>query len=160
ERIYQFIWNNKRQGGSLYKNLRNASRKYRKRYGKEDDRGQIKDKVPIDERPEIVEDRSRIGDFESDLIIGKNHQGALLTIVDRRSGFVIIDKLEGKNARQVTKKTINALAPYKEWLHTITNDNGKEFSEHKQIASKLNCKVFFAHPYSSWERGTNENTNG
>ena len=159
ERIYQYIWEDKRNGGSLYKHLRTGQRKYKKRYGSKFSRGQIPDKVSIDQRPEIVNKKSRIGDFECDLIVGKNHKGALLTIVDRRSCFLIVENTKGKKADIVAKKLINALAPYKQWVKTITNDNGKEFSEHKKIADKLDCDVYFAHPYSSWERGLNENTN-
>lgn len=159
ERIYQFIWKDKANGGLLYKNLRNSSKKYKKRYGAKDSRGRIPDKTSIDERPEEVEKKERIGDFESDLIIGKNHQGALLSSVDRYSSFVLIEDVGGKRPAMVAKKSINALAPFKKWVRTITNDNGYEFREHKRIAEKLDCKVYFAHPYSSWERGLNEYTN-
>ncbi len=159
ERIYQFIWQDKAQGGELYKHLRTGQRKYRKRYGSRSSRGQIPDRVSIEERPEIVERNQRVGDFESDLIIGKGHQGALLTIVDRHSCFVLIEDVGGKSKQAVKRATINALAPFKEHVHTITNDNGKEFSEHRAIAEKLQCQVFFAHPYASWERGLSENTN-
>ena len=159
ERIYQFVWKDKAAGGLLYKNLRNSSKKYKKRYGSRDNRGRIPDKVSIEERPPVVDEKTRIGDFESDLIIGKNHQGALLTSVDRYSSFVLIEDVGGKKPAMVAKKSINALAPFKEWVRTITNDNGNEFREHKRIAKKLGCKVYFAHPYSSWERGLNEYTN-
>lgn len=159
ERIYQFIWQDKSNGGVLYTHLRTSQKKYKKRYGSKSSRGQIPDKVSIEQRPEIVDQKIRIGDFESDLIIGKDHKGALLTIVDRLSGFVLIEDVRSKNMKAVKKATINALAPFKEHLHTITNDNGKEFAMHKEIAKKLNCKVYFAHPYASWERGLSENTN-
>jgi len=93
-------------------------------------------------------------------MIGKNHKGALLTINDRVSGFVIIEKLNGKDANELAQKVIARLSPYKERIHTITSDNGKEFAEHKMISSELNVDFFFAKPYHSWERGANENTNG
>ena len=159
ERIYQFIWQDKTQGGELYKHLRTGQRKYRKRYGSRSSRGQIPDRVSIEERPRIVEERTRVGDFEADLIIGRGHQGAILTLVDRLSNLVLIEPLPGKQMEAVKKATINALAPYKPHLHTITNDNGKELAKHKDIAKKLNCDVYFAHPYASWERGPSENTN-
>lgn len=159
ERIYQFIWQDKTNGGKIYKHLRNSSKKYKKRYGSKDHRGQIPDRVSIEQRPKEVGDRERIGDFESDLIIGGNHKGALLTIVDRYSSFLLVEDVKGKKADMVAHKTINALAPYKQWVNTITNDNGKEFAGHKRIAKKLECGVYFAHPYSSWERGLNEYTN-
>ena len=159
ERIYQFIWEDKRLGGILYLSLRTGQKKYKKRYGSKSSRGQIPDKISIEKRPDIVDENIRIGDFESDLIIGKDHQGALLTIVDRFSSFLLVENVGGKKADIVTRMTIRALAPHKEWVKTITNDNGKEFAGHKTLAKKLNCQVFFAHPYASWERGLNEYTN-
>jgi IS30 family transposase len=159
ERIYQYIWEDKKQGGTLYLDLRTGQKKYKKRYGVKSSRGQIPNRVSIEKRPKIVEEKTRVGDFESDLIIGKNQKGVLLTIIDRYSSFVFIENVKNKEAANVTKMTVNALAPHKKWVHTITNDNGKEFAEHQKIAEKLACSVFFAHPYSSWERGLNEYTN-
>ncbi|MDC3260135.1 IS30 family transposase, partial [bacterium] len=149
----------KSEGGVLYTYLRTGQKKYKKRYGSKSSRGQIPNKVSIEQRPEEVELKQRVGDFESDLIIGKDHKGAFLTIIDRYSSFLLVEDVKGKKAENITKHTINALAPFKKWVHTITNDNGKEFAGHQTIASKLDCKVFFAHPYSSWERGLNEYTN-
>ena len=146
ERIYQFIWKDKANGGSLYKHLRTAHKKYKKRYGSKSSRGQIPDKVSIEQRPEIVDQKTRLGDFESDLIIGKAHKGALLTIVERYSGFLLIEDVKGKKKQAVKKATINALAPFKAHVHTITNDNGKEFAEHKTIAEKLNCCLLYTSP--------------
>lgn len=159
ERIYQYIWDDKRNGGNLYKHLRTGQKKYRKRYGSKSSRGQIPDKVSIEQRPDIVDNKERVGDFESDLIIGKNHKGAVLTIVDRHSSFLLMADVGSKEKQAVKKATINLLASYKAHTHTITNDNGKEFTEHKAIAEKLDCQVYFAHPYASWERGLNEYTN-
>lgn len=159
ERIYQFIWQDKANRGELHKDLRTGMKKYKKRYGSKSSRGQIPNKVSIEQRPKIVEENKRIGDLESDLIIGKDHKGALLTIVDRYSSFLWIADVKGKKKDAVKKATINILASHKQWIHTITNDNGKEFAEHQKIAEKLQCEVFFAHPYSSWERGLNEYTN-
>jgi len=159
ERIYQFIWAEKSNGGGLHKHLRTGSKKYRKRYAAKSSRGHIPGKVNISERPKIVDQRTRVGDFESDLIIGKGHKGALLTIVDRYSGMVLVENVGGKRKDAVKKATINALAPFRAHVHTITNDNGKEFAEHLAIAKKLDCQVFFANPYASWERGLSEYTN-
>jgi len=159
ERIYQFIWQDKANGGELYKHLRTGQKKYKKRYGSKSSRGQIPDKVSIEERPDIVDKKQRVGDFESDLIIGKNHKGAVLTIVDRHSSFLLMADVGSKEKQAVKKATINLLASYKTHTHTITNDNGKEFAAHKSIAKKLDCQVYFAHPYASWERGLNEYTN-
>jgi IS30 family transposase len=107
-----------------------------------------------------VEEKSRIGDFEIDTVIGKDHQGALVTIVDRMSKFTLIGKVESKEADGVTSMLIKLLRPYKDAVETITGDNGKEFAGHLKVSEGLNCDFYFAHPYSSWERGLNENTNG
>ena len=160
ETIYQYIWTNKKQGGVLYKHLRRHGRRYRKRGHLKDNRGIIKDRVSIDQRPPEVDEKQRFGDFEIDTIIGKNHNGAILTINDRKTSFVKIKKLTGKNAKELAEQTIKILMPIKHLIHTITGDNGKEFAEHKQIAEALNIDFYFAHPYHSWERGANENTNG
>lgn len=159
ERIYQFIWKDKANGGRLYQQLRHGSKKYRKRYGSYDKRGGIPNRVSIDERPPEVEAKQRIGDWEIDLIVGGGHKGAILTLVERKTAFTLMANTHGKRAKEVAKQIINTLAPYKKWVHTITNDNGKEFAEHKRVAEKLETDVFFAHPYASWERGLNEYTN-
>lgn len=160
ERLYQWIWPNKKQGGLLYMHLRRKGRKYRKRGNYKDTRGIIKDRVDISQRPAIVEAKTRFGDLEFDTVIGKNHKGALLTINDRATGLVWIRLLTSKEASPLTDKAIEALMPYKDLLHTATADNGKEFAFHKKIAESLEISVYFARPYHSWERGANENTNG
>ncbi len=160
ERLYQHIWQDKKQGGKLHLHLRRKGRKYRKRGAAKDTRGIIRDRVDISERPAIVEQKQRLGDLEIDTVIGQNHKGALLTINDRGSSIVWITKLSGKNAEELAQKTIETLTPYKELLHTITADNGKEFAEHKTISKGLGIDFYFAKPYHSWERGANENTNG
>jgi len=157
-RIYKHIALDKISGGSLYLYLRHR-RKYKKKYGRLDSRGKIPDKVPIEQRPDIVEEKSRIGDFEIDLIIGKGHKGAQLTIVDRMSSYTIIQTLASKKADQVQKAIVSALTPYKAIVKTITNDNGKEFALHKITAKQLNAQVYFCNPYASYERGLNEYTN-
>ena len=119
-----------------------------------------KDRVDIEQRPTIVEDKKRLGDLEIDTVIGQNHKGALLTINDRVSSMVWIAKLNGKNADELAQKTIEVLNPYKNLTNTITGDNGKEFAEHKIISTGLDVDFYFAKPYHSWERGANENTNG
>ena len=159
ERIYQYVWADKRQGGVLYQHLRHGHRR-RKKYGSKDKRGQIRNRVSIDERPAIVTQKTRLGDWEIDTVIGKNHQGALVTIVDRVSKYTLIKKVESKHAEVVTEATLTLLNPYREKTFTITADNGKEFAGHEHIAEHLETDVYFAHPYSSWERGLNENTNG
>jgi IS30 family transposase len=160
ERIYQHVWEDKRTGGTLYTHLRWSQKKRKKRYGKRDRRGQIKDRVSIDQRPEIVAKKERIGDWEIDTIIGKNHKGALVTAVERSTKFLCLHYVPHKSAALVSQALINMLLPYQSNVLTITADNGKEFAHHKQIAQALDADVYFAHPYHSWERGLNENTNG
>lgn len=160
ETIYKYLIQDRLEGGKLYMNLRHKSKGYQKRYGSNDRRGQIKDRVSIDERPRVVEEKMRIGDFEIDTVIGKNHKQALVTLVDRHSKFTLIQKVTHKRADMVSKATIDLLMPIAGWVHTITADNGKEFAHHQKIAKALKVDVYFAHPYSSWERGVNENTNG
>ncbi len=160
ETIYQHVWGDKRRGGDLHTHLRRKGRKYRKRGAKKDSRGVIRDRVSIDERPKVVDDKSRFGDLEIDLIMGENHRRALLTANDRASGISWIALLEGKDSKALADKAAEMLMPFKGLLHTVTSDNGKEFAEHKAIAKSLAVDYYFAHPYHSWERGANENMNG
>jgi len=140
--------------------LRIANKPYRKRYGKYDRRGQIANRVSIDERPKIVDEKSRIGDWEGDTIIGKSHKGALLTLVERKTLYTVIVPLKGKNAEQLKQAVIEVLTPMKERVLTVTFDNGKEFAEHEQMAKALEADIYFAHPYACLERSISENTNG
>jgi IS30 family transposase len=160
ERIYQHILNDRINGGSLFKHLRQSHKKRKKRYGSYSRRGQIKDRISIDERPSIVDSKKRIGDWEIDTIIGKNHKGALLSIVERKSKFTLIAKLQEKSAEMAANAAIDLLKPFANKVLTITADNGKEFADHKHINKSLKADVYFAHPYHSWERGLCENTNG
>jgi len=158
ERIYQFIRKDKKEGGMLYKNLRHKF-KHRKRplFGK---RVIIKDKVSIHQRPEIIDKKLRFGDWEIDLIVGSKNKDAILTIVERTTKFLIMFKLKkGKNAKNLSKQLIEELLPYKQWILSITSDNGSEFADFKMICNKLQTEFYFASPYSSWQRGLNENTN-
>lgn len=161
ETIYQYIWEDKKHGDKLlYKHLRRRGRRHKKRGALTNGRGFIKNRVDIDKRPTIVDKKVRFGDLEIDTVIGMNHKGALLTINDRVTGLVWIRLLSGKDASPLTKAAIDALEPFRDQIHTITADNGKEFSSHEEIARKLNIFVYFAKPYHSWERGANENSNG
>ncbi len=160
EQIYQYIWQNKRNGGDLYKHLRHHGKKYNKRKGKNSGRGLIPNRVDIDKRPKIVEEKSRIGDWEIDTVIGKDHVGAIVSMVDRCSKFTKIVLVKNKTALVVTHAIRTALYSFKDAVHTLTADNGKEFAMHEKIASSLKADVYFAKPYHSWERGLNEHTNG
>ena len=158
EWIYQYVYADKRAGGDLHEHLR-SQKPYRKRTGRNDRRGKIPYATSIEERPEIVEQRRRLGDWEVDLIVGKAHQGVVLTLTERKSRFTLLRKVVSKQAEMVTQAMIDLLN-WVEHRWTITADNGKEFSNHLQISRHLGVSIFFAHPYASWERGTNENTNG
>lgn len=161
ETLYQWIWKEKRKGNKeLAAHLRRQGRRYTKRGATNSSRGIIKDRVGIEQRPQIVNEKKRFGDFEIDTMIGRNHKGAIMTANDRCTHIVVIRKLEGKEAGPLADAAIDALSPYKQQLHTITADNGKEFAKHKEIAEGLDIRFYFARPYHSWERGANENTNG
>jgi IS30 family transposase len=131
-----------------------------KRYGSHDHRGQIQSGVSIDERPAMVDARKRIGDWEIDTIIGKKHKGALLTLVERKTQFTLIRKLEKKLADLVAEASFDLLNPCEEKVCTITADNAQEFAHHDSINEQLQTKVYFSHPYHAWERGLYENSNG
>lgn len=158
EWIYQYIYADKRAGGTLHKHLR-CQKKRRKRYGKYDRRGTIPARKSIEVRPETVDLRERLGDWESDTIIGKGHQGALVTLTERKSRFTLVRKVTQKSAELVAQAMIDLLS-WVQHLETITSDNGKEFAAHQMISKVLLIDFFFAHPYASWERGTSENANG
>ena len=152
--IYQYVAKDKAEGGELSNHLRrNGS--YQK--GPVEYRGKIPNRVPIEQRPEIVTERSRLGDYEIDLIVGPKNKGAILTVVDRVSRECAIRKLANKSALEVELVVTQTI---KGEAHTITSDNGTEFTNHQNIAKELSIKYFFANPYASYERGSIENLNG
>ena len=159
EHIYQYVYADKRSGGDLCQYLR-CQKKRRKPYGSYDRRGIIPNQVSIDERPSIVDAKRRFGDWKGDTVIGRRHRGALVTLVERKSLYTIIGSVCRKTAEAVREAVVASLTPYKERVHTLTYDNGREFSDHQQMTADLEAQVYFAHPYLSWERGVNENTNG
>lgn len=160
EWIYQFVYADKACGGELYRHLR-CQKQRRKRYGSgRNRRGQIINRVSIDERPTIVDEGSRLGDWEVDTIIGRNHQQAIVSLTERKSKLALIHKVERKTAELVSSAILRLLKPIADRVHTLTSDNGKEFADHEMIAETLDAQFYFAHPYASWERGLNENTNG
>lgn len=160
ETVYQWIYADKRSGGDLYRHLRIAAKPYRKRYGHYDRRGKIVGRRDIDERPRVVDRRTRIGDWEGDTIVGKGRKSALLTMVERKTLFSVIVRLTGKRADLLAQAAIEGMKHMEERVKTITLDNGLEFAQHAVIAAGLEADIYFAHPYASWQRGTNENTNG
>jgi IS30 family transposase len=157
ERIYQYIYADKRAGGSLHRHLRSQKQR-RKRYGSYDRRGQLPARRSIAERPAVVDRKERVGDWEADTIIGQQHQQAIVSLVERKSKFVRLAKVERNTAELVGHAMTTQLASLT--VKTITSDNGREFARHQHIAAQLSADFYFAHPYSSWERGLNENTNG
>jgi IS30 family transposase len=159
ERIYQYVYDDKWAGGTLYRHLR-CQKQRRKRYGSHDRRGQLANRRCISERPAIVQERQRLGDWEADTIVGKGHQQALVSLTERKSKLTLLAKVERATAEAVEAAMTRLLEPLAPRVHTITSDNGREFARHQHIAAKLQTDFYFAHPYASWERGLNENTNG
>jgi transposase, IS30 family len=161
ETIYQRILEDKHAGGNLYSHLR-CKKKRKKRYGSaRSTRGTIPDRIDINQRPAIVESRKRIGDWEGDTIIGSHTRGAVIaSMVERKSRYTVLAKSKNKTTIAVIKSINHRMLPIADLVHTITLDNGKEFSLHKVLAAVLDADIYFATPYHSWERGLNENTNG
>ena len=159
EWIYQYVLADKHAGGTLYRHLR-CQKKRRQRYGSYDRRGKLPNRVSIEKRPAVVDQRKRIGDWEVDTIVGKGHRQAIVSLTERKSRLVLLRKVERRTADLVSDAVIDLLRPISESLHTITADNGKEFAEHERISRDLQIDFFFAHPFAAWERGTNENMNG
>jgi IS30 family transposase len=160
ERIYQMIWQDKRDGGDLWRSLRRRGKRYNKRAGKTAGRGLIPNRIDISERPAIVARKSRVGDWEGDTVVSSGHKGGLLTLVERKTKMTKIAKLPRATAVATQEAAVLRLKPIDGFVHTITFDNGKEFAAHQDIALALNARIFFATPYHAWERGLNENTNG
>lgn len=160
ETIYRRLWADKKSGGSLHKHLRHKIGNYRKRDSPRERRGRIPGQRCISTRPPEIENRTRCGDCEMDTVIGLPSGPVLVTIVDRRSRRTLLAKATDKSANAVSTAILKALGPYRKHTHTLTFDNGKEFAMHQLIDEILQTTSYFAHPYHSWERGLNENTNG
>lgn len=159
--IYRWIWVCPERSKRFRPYLRVASKKRRKPYGKPSRRGQIPNRVSIDERPEVVAGRARLGDWEGDTVVGKGRSGYVATCVDRASRYLVARKQHGCSAKETTASLHSSMRRLpSDRRRTLTVDNGREFSGHENIARLLSLSVYFAHAYSSWERGTNENTNG
>ena len=159
EWIYQHILADKRAGGDLHRHLR-CQKARRKRYGSYDRRGKLPERPSIEDRPEIVDLRQRLGDWEVDTVLGKGRRYLLVTLTDRKSRLTRMYKVVRKTAQEVADAVIAMLRPCMDRVLTITSDNGKEFAQFHRIGEALKATMYFAHPYASWERGTNENTNG
>ena len=159
--LYKWLREDRASGGELYLHLRRqGKRRKAKAAAGEAGAGLIPGRTDIGLRPPVVDEKSRCGDLEVDLIIGKGHHGAVLTVVDRKSKHVWLAALTGKTSAETTRALIRLLEPIKERVHTITADNGKEFAGHAEVAAALGLDYYFARPYHSWERGLSEHTNG
>jgi IS30 family transposase len=160
ETIYKLILQDKKKGGNLFTHLRIVPKLRRKRYNSHDSRGILRGKRHISKRPKSVERRKVFGHWEGDTMIGKDLHHCLLTMVERKSGYVVIRKLRTRTEAAVTKAAAKVLRRERGRIKTITLDNGSEFHNYKELERRFSVKFYFATPYHSWERGTNENTNG
>jgi IS30 family transposase len=156
ETIYQYLFREKQNGGSLWKNLRHSKGRRLKRFPQQRWPKSL-NRLPAESRPKDTINRSTTGHFERDLIVGRDRQGYLMTIVDRKTRFTIIKKIEHPRAELVHQSTIKAFRYIK--VKSLTNDNGVEFTAYKKTSARLRIPIYFTRPYASWERGTVENTN-
>jgi len=160
ETIYWHIWEDRRGGGQLYRHLRGAQKKRRKRYGRYDSRGRLAGKRPISERPPGAENRSRVGHLEGDTMIGSADKHCVLTLVDRKTGYLMLGKLEARTTKATNRRAIKLIRRAQRRVRTLTVDNGTEFHGYKDVEAATGARIYFATPHHSWERGTCENTNG
>lgn len=160
ETIYRHIWNDKAEGGDLYIHLRHGQKRRRKRYGSNDSRGRMAGKRCISERPAEIESRETTGHWEIDTVMGKGSRDCILTLVERASGYTQIGKLPDRTTRSLNKRARYLIQKDPEAFETITADNGTEFHQFSELEETTGVLFYFARPYHSWERGTNENTNG
>lgn len=160
ETIYQHIWKDKERGGWLHAYLRGATKRRRKRYGHYDSRGRLAGKRNIGERPAAINDRSEVGHWEIDTVMGTGSKDCIVTLVGCRTGYTLIGKLPDRTMESVTTRATWLIRKHAARVHTITADNGTEFHDYKNIEQQTGVCFYFANPHHSWERGTNENTNG
>jgi len=161
ETIYRYIWADKRQGGTLYQHLRGARKLKRKRYGRADSRGRLAGKRPITARPRGAETRSRFGHWEGDTMLGAGQAGpCVLTLVERKSGFVAVGKLRQRTGADVNQRAHRLIRAQPRRVRTLTVDNGTEFHSYAALERAIPTRFYFATPHHACERGTNEKTNG
>jgi len=160
ETIYKYIWQDKINGGNLWKYLRQSPKQRRKRYRSYDSRGRMSDKRHISERPKSVESRHTKGHWEIDTVMGHGSNDCIVTLHERKTGFVLIEKLKDRTTSSLNKRTISLINRLPGAFKTITADNGTEFHQYRKIETKTRVLFYFATPHHSWERGSNENTNG
>lgn len=160
ETIYRHIWRDRRAGGTLFHHLRGACKQRRKRYGAYDSRGRLAGKRHISERPAVVDQRARIGDWEIDTVMGTGTAHCLVSLVERKTGYLLLGKLAARTQAELTHQAIRLARRHAGRVRTITADNGTEFHDYARIEDALGARFYFATPHHAWERGTNENTNG
>ena len=160
ETLYRWIYDGRGTDSHLRDNLRHSGRKRQKRANKNDYRGLIPQRVDISQRPAVADDRSRLGDFEADTVVGRGRSGYLVTMAERTSGLLWAELVPSLEADVVCSAVIRQLLPFKHIVRTITFDNGREFSRHLDVSSALDADCYFTRPYHSWEKGSVENANG
>jgi transposase, IS30 family len=160
ETIYRHVWRDKRAGGTLYTHLRGARKRRRKRYGAYDSRGRLAGKRMIAERPAEVEARDRVGHWEIDTVMGAGSKDCVVSLVERRSGLLLVGKLADRTTASLNRRVIGIIRRHQGPFETITSDNGTEFHDYRRIEARTETTFYFARPYHSWERGSNENANG
>lgn len=160
ERIYQYVWLDKSLGGHLWTHLRQSPKLRRKRYRSYDSRGRMAGKRHISERPKSIEGRRYRGHWEIDTVMGKGSKDCIVTLVERKTGYLMIGKLADRTTRNLNKRTLALIARDPRAFKTITADNGTEFHQYRQIEAAHKVRFYFATPYHSWERGSNEHANG
>jgi IS30 family transposase len=160
ETIYRHVWRDKREGGLLHTHLRGARKRRRKRYGSYDSRGRLAGKRPISERPPEVESRESVGHWEADTVAGSCDKDCVVTLVERKTGLVLIGKLTDRTAGSLSRRVVSLMSRRGGRFETVTADNGTEFHDYQRIERRTGATFYFARPYRSWERGSNENANG
>lgn len=160
ETIYRHVWRDKKAGGTLHTHLRGARKRRRKRYGSYDSRGRLAGKRPISERPAVVETRSQPGHWEIDTVMGTGSKDCIVSLVERKTGLLLIGKLKDRTTASLNRRVIRMIKRHEGAFATITSDNGTEFHDYQRIEERTKALFYFARPYHSWERGSNENANG
>lgn len=159
ETIYRYVWEDMRLGGVLHTHLRGARKQRRKRYRSYDSRGRLAGKRPIDTRPAAVESRAQVGHWETDTVLGEGRP-CVLSMVERKTGYLALGQLSARTTAEVNRRTLHLIRKQPRTVRTITADNGTEFHAYAAIERATDARFYFANPHHSWERGTNENTNG
>ena len=159
ETIYRHVWRDLRRGGNLYVQMRGARKQRRKRYGRNDSRGRLAGKRHISERPVEVESRQQPGHWEIDTVMGSTSE-CVVTLVERKTGFLLVGKMRARTTAELNRATFELMCRHPEKFRTITADNGTEFHDYRALEEITGVPFYFATPHHSWERGTNENTNG